>query len=140
VSDEILDFVTRAFAADVVECNGQLLLFLPRPACPPIFVGGAPPHALRRAVRFGDAWMPMGADAKTLAPAIGELRAMAEAARRATPAVVPISFLQDRDALVREMEGLAELGVEHVVYSRRYTEVEEFAEMAEIVMEVARGV
>src|SRR5262245_21132389 len=47
--DETLAFLQRCFAADEAESNGQPFLFLPRPARPPIFVGGAPPHALRRA-------------------------------------------------------------------------------------------
>src|SRR4030095_11863336 len=46
---------TRAVAS----LNGQDFLFLPRPARPEILVGGAAPHALARATRFGDGWMPM---------------------------------------------------------------------------------
>ena len=70
LTDHTLEFLHRCFAADEVETNGQRFLFLPRPQRPPIFVGGAPPHALRRAVRFGDGWMPMGGDPERLRPAI----------------------------------------------------------------------
>ena len=63
ITDETLAFVTRCFAADETEANGQRFLFRPRPARPPILVGGAPPHALRRAVRWGDGWMPIGGGA-----------------------------------------------------------------------------
>src|SRR5215470_3895253 len=63
ITDSTLAFLHRCFAADEVEANGQRFLFRPRPSRPPIFVGGAPPHALRRAVRFGDGWMPVGGDA-----------------------------------------------------------------------------
>src|SRR5262245_42538770 len=66
LTDATLSFLRTCFAADEVEANGQPFLFRPRPAPPPIFVGGGPPHALRRAVRFGDGWMPTGAAAEHL--------------------------------------------------------------------------
>src|SRR5438132_6415666 len=51
ITDETLGFLDRCFADDVVEANGQPFLFRPRPTRPPLFIGGAPPHAFRRAVR-----------------------------------------------------------------------------------------
>ncbi len=62
ISDATLEFLHRCFADDLVEANGQEFLFRPRPARPPIFVGGQPPHALERAVRYGDGWLPMVRD------------------------------------------------------------------------------
>src|SRR5262245_1683982 len=50
ITDDTLAFLDRCFAADVVEANGQPFLFLPRPERPPLFIGGAPPKAFRRAV------------------------------------------------------------------------------------------
>ncbi|TMA66861.1 MAG: LLM class flavin-dependent oxidoreductase [Deltaproteobacteria bacterium] len=50
LTDETLTFIDRCFADDVVEANGQPFLSRPRPPRPPIFIGGAPPHAFRRAV------------------------------------------------------------------------------------------
>ncbi|MGH8008227.1 MAG: TIGR03619 family F420-dependent LLM class oxidoreductase, partial [Candidatus Binatia bacterium] len=54
LTDETLAVLHRCFQSDVVEVNGQPIRFQPRPVRPPIYVGGQPPHALRRAVRFGD--------------------------------------------------------------------------------------
>jgi len=59
-SDAVLAFLQKCFAADVVEANGQPFLFRPRPAKPPLLVGGRAPHALERAARYGDGWLPMG--------------------------------------------------------------------------------
>jgi alkanesulfonate monooxygenase SsuD/methylene tetrahydromethanopterin reductase-like flavin-dependent oxidoreductase (luciferase family) len=59
-SDAVLAFLDKCFAADVVEANGQPFLFRPRPAKPPVLVGGRAPHALERAARYGDGWLPMG--------------------------------------------------------------------------------
>ncbi|TMA36418.1 MAG: TIGR03619 family F420-dependent LLM class oxidoreductase, partial [Deltaproteobacteria bacterium] len=69
IADETLAFLHACFAGDVVQSNGQDFLFLPRPPRPPIYVGGAGERALRRAVRFGDGWMPMAGDPAVLAPA-----------------------------------------------------------------------
>ena len=49
ISDEILAFIRACFDNDIATANGQPFLFRPRPARPPIYVGGAAPHALRRA-------------------------------------------------------------------------------------------
>ncbi len=82
LSDETLRFLHECFSADEVEANGQRFLFRPRPARPPIFVGGAPPHALDRAARYGDGWMPMGGEPEDLAREIVKLKELAAAARR----------------------------------------------------------
>jgi len=133
VTDETLAFLRRCFAGDVVEANGQPFLFLPRPARPPIFVGGASPHALRRAVEYGDGWMPVGADPDTLQAGVTALRAAAAAAGKPTPEVVAVSRLplndraQTRDALQR----CAALGATRVVHGGRYADAAEFAAAAE---------
>jgi len=62
---------------------------------PPIIVGGGFPHAARRAVRYGDGWMPMpsevaGADNRFAV--MSEFREMVKAAGR-DPAAVPIDLI-----------------------------------------------
>src|SRR5881396_3828850 len=41
LTDETLAFLDRCFADDLVEVHGQAFLFRPRPARPPMFIGGA---------------------------------------------------------------------------------------------------
>src|SRR6516225_8721439 len=53
----------------------QTLAFLHR-----CFAGDAAPHALRRAARFGDGWMPMRGDPAALRPLIAQLRQVMAAA------------------------------------------------------------
>jgi probable F420-dependent oxidoreductase len=98
LADETLAFLRRCFAEDVVEAHGQPFLFRPRPPAPPILVGGAPPHALARAVRFGDGWMPMGDDLSQLAPAIAELERRAKDAGRDRLEVACLALLRDEPA------------------------------------------
>jgi probable F420-dependent oxidoreductase len=78
------------------------VIFEPKPMQkphPPIWVGGESPAALRRTVRFGDAWYP-GDNSQTqsldtsarLGEAIARLRAVAEVAGR-DPASIAISLI-----------------------------------------------
>ena len=133
ITDETLAFLQRCFADDVVEANGQPFLFRPRPARPPIFVGGAAPHALRRAARFGDGWMPMGADPATLAPPIEQLRREMAAARKPAPEVVVLTSLalDERDRAVEQIRRLGEIGATRIVHGWRYADVAAFARAAD---------
>lgn len=129
ITDEILAFLHECFAGDEVEANGQPFLFLPRPPRPPILVGGAAPHALRRVVRYGDGWMPFGGAPAQLRPQIAELqRRMADAGRPPADIVVvnglPFDDPPRAAALLRELE---EIGATCVVHGRRYADAAEFA-------------
>jgi probable F420-dependent oxidoreductase len=136
-TDATLDFLARAFANDLVEAHGQEFLFLPRPERPPIYVGGAPPHALERAVRYGDGWMPMGGDPAKLAAPIARLRELAERAGRSTPETVLLTFFDPRDPgrAADAVGALAEAGVTQVVAGSRYADAGEFAAVAEFLGE-----
>jgi probable F420-dependent oxidoreductase len=133
LTDETLAFLQRCFAGDEVEANGQRFLFRPRPPRPPILVGGAPPHALRRAVRYGDGWMPMGGDPDKLRPAIEELQKQMAAAGRARAEVAVVTALPLDDApraaaLAREF---AAVGVSRLIHGWRYADAAAFARAAE---------
>jgi probable F420-dependent oxidoreductase len=137
LADEALAFLQRCFdsasSGDVVEANGQPFLFRPRPARPPIFVGGAPPHALVRTVRFGDGWMPMGAEPERLRAPVLELRRLASEAGRPAPEVVAMGRLPlaaPGEAAGR-LAALAAIGVTRFVHGERYGGVDEFSEAAE---------
>ena len=76
VSDETLEFFGDCFNNDIVTANGQEFLFKPRPARPPIYIGGAAPHAIERTLKYGDGWLPMGSLEK-LEPEIAAFRSRA---------------------------------------------------------------
>jgi probable F420-dependent oxidoreductase len=128
LTDEALAFLTRCFAADEMEANGQRFLFLPRPTRPPVFVGGAAPHALRRAAEYGDGWMPMVRDAKSLEAPIGELRARFADAGKPAPAVVVLAGFSRKDpaAATAQVQALAAVGMTHLVFAERYADLDEF--------------
>ena len=141
LTDEMLGFLERCFAGDEVESNGQPFLFLPRPERPPIYVGGAAPHAFERTLRWADGWMPIGADPEKLAPQIRELRALAGDAGRPPPEVVAMtSFpLAEPDAATRRLRAYEAAGVTQVVYGSRYADADEFRRDAELLWKARNG-
>jgi probable F420-dependent oxidoreductase len=118
LGDETLEFLRRCFAADEVTAHGQRFLFRPRPPAPPILVGGAPPHALERAVRFGDGWMPMGGDPAQLAPAVADLQRRAREAGRApleVACLLPLRADEPVAATAERLRALRAIGVTRVI-------------------------
>ncbi len=140
ITDDTLEFLQRAFAADEMEANNQRFLFLPRPKRPPIFIGGAAPHALRRAVRYGDGWMPMSGDPEPLRPQIAELRRLAEEAGRDAPEVVVLTMLplHEPEHAAELARVFAEVGVTRLIHAPRYNNEAEFRRSAEALAKSVR--
>ena len=138
LTDAALAFLNECFAGDEVEANGQTFLFRPRPPRPPIIVGGAPPHAIRRAVRFGDGWMPTSAHAEVLEAGVASLREGMAAAGKPAPEIVLLKPLpvEDDERLASRLGELAALGVTRVVHPWRYRDAEEVARVAARVVAV----
>jgi probable F420-dependent oxidoreductase len=130
LTDHALDTLRRCFDAedDIVEEHGQPFYFRPRPPRPPIFVGGAAPHALERSVRFGDGWMPMSAEPAKLAPEVGQLHEMAQRAGRPAPEVVAFGGipLDEPQRSAEQLARLAEIGVTRFATGTRYATPDEF--------------
>src|SRR5262245_64767100 len=131
ITDDTLAFLDRCFAGDVVEANGQPFYFRPRPARPPLLIGGAPPHAFRRALRHRAGWMPMGLTPDALRAPAAELRAAAAAAGLPPPPIVVIGNLPRRDptAASAALAAYAAAGATQVIHAERYANLTEFLRM-----------
>lgn len=136
LTDQTLEFLHRCFESDEVEENGQRFLFRPRPARPPILIGGAPPHALRRTLRYGDGWMPMAREAAQIEPAIARLREMAADADREVPRVVVFTGLplDDPERARAVARGFAEAGVDQLVCGFPYRDAGDYARAVETIV------
>ncbi len=133
ISDELLEFLNRCFENDTVTANGQPFLFKPRPVKPPVYVGGAAPHALERAARLGDGWLPMAGAAEGLREAITTYRDRTDALGRPPGRVTVMSGvpLDDADAGRRALDAYRALDIERLVCGLRYDTADEYQRQLE---------
>ena len=128
ISDETLAFIRECFDNDIATANGQPFLFRPRPVRPPIYVGGAAPHALKRAVAHGDGWLPIGMTPEQLPAARSEYAEVCAAAGRETGEVVVMGGLppDDSGAAAQVLHGFHEGGASRFVVFERYADGDAF--------------
>lgn len=135
LADGTLDLLHRCFGApdDVVVENEQPFLFRPRPARPPIFIGGAGTHALARTIRYGDGWMPMIGDTQQLAGEIRRLHDMAHGAGRPVPEVASFAPIatDDPGRGAEQLHALAGIGVTRLIAGRRYDDARAFRRLVD---------
>jgi probable F420-dependent oxidoreductase len=174
LTDEYLEIVKLCWANDVAAYQGRFTSFDqihtgPRPIRPagiPIWVGGSSDGALRRAVRFGDAWHPFRFTLTWLRDeALPKLSRMAETEGKPMPAFCPRFSLQlterplpedgrrpglgSIDQVHADLKVIASLGAEYILldtYSGQPGQTEQpekdwamLAIMAEQVLDLDRG-
>ncbi len=132
LSDQTLEFLARCFAEEPMRAHEQPFLFRPRPPRPPILVGGAPPHAFQRAVRWGDGWLPMGLRPDALREPAAELRRRFAEAGRGEPQVVVMTrlALDEPERAAAQARAYEAAGATHLIHGVRYLEAEDFAREA----------
>lgn len=84
-TDEALEVLPDLVAGKAAMVNGHQLTLAPGAAMPPVWVGGGSDAALRRTVRFGQAWFPSMMTPAQAASALGRLTEFADAAHRPVP-------------------------------------------------------
>jgi probable F420-dependent oxidoreductase len=102
-TDEYLSVMIELWTNDPSNFEGRFFNFSgvrfgPKPAQqphPPIWVGGRSDAALRRAVRFGEAWHPTYMTLESLRERIGKLAELSSAAGRESPPEVTIHQIVD---------------------------------------------
>lgn len=110
-TDRALEALPRLLAGqetDVPDSDGARVRLLPPVPMPRIWIGGGSRAALRRAARYGDAWLPAGVTADQVSDGHKELSDLAEAEGRVVPGVGVGVFAaldaeaggMDRDTLV----------------------------------------
>jgi probable F420-dependent oxidoreductase len=119
LTDEYLDVIVRSWTQDAVDYGGETIDPRPHPVQephPPVWVGGQAPGALRRAVRYGDAWHPINVTPAWLREkGLPALRAAAEEAGRPVPALAPRIRLDDLELARRQAGEFAEMGATHLL-------------------------
>lgn len=130
IANEYLAAIKLCWTNEKASFQGQFVSFEnvytgPRPQRsphPPVWVGGSSDAALRRAVRFGDAWHPIQKPIEWLRDTgLPRLRQFAEAERKPVPRFCPrIKLSLDGEEslaqLRRDLEDLASMGAEYVLF------------------------
>jgi probable F420-dependent oxidoreductase len=119
---ERIEAMKEIWTKSKAEYHGEFVNFDPMMAWPkpvqkpypPILVGGAFPHGARRALRYGDGWIPLASRAP-LHEALERFRQMAAEVGR-DPASVPISTFGAPEDL-DEIRRFRDLGVSRTVVS-----------------------
>ncbi len=138
ITDDTLAFINECFAQDEVSLNGQPFLFKPRPAKPPILVGGAAPHALRRAAAYGDGWLPMAGNPAKLAEPIAQYRAMTDELGKVRGSVTVMTALPlaDAGATRQLLDQYRALQVDRVVCAMRYADVDAYRAALDALLDI----
>lgn len=138
MSDEILAFINRCFADDVMIANGQSFLFKPRPTKPVILIGGRAPHALERAVRYADGWLPMSNDPSELAGQIRIYWELCKAAGKPEGQVSVMTSLRmkDRSACLARIHEFRDAGADRLICGIGYETTAEYQRQVETLAEL----
>ena len=128
ITDETLEIWHRCFENDEVEINNQRFLFKPRPARPEFLIGGAAPHAIERAIRLGDGWMPTEGDAEKLREPIAELTKGMVSADKPPPSIIPLTGLpvDNTEQALAKLSSLRDVGVTGIAYAGKYEDADQF--------------
>ena len=117
----------------VVELNGQPFLFKPRPPKPPILVGGAAPHALRRAAELGDGWIPMAKNPAQIFQAVAEYRKLTEELGKPPGNITALTALplDEPDRAKALLDGFRAMEVDRVVAGLSYSDIDTYTAQVE---------
>ena len=131
-TDATLTFLDACFAEDLAHANGQPFLFKPRPPRPPLFIGGAPPHAFPRAIAHRAGWLPMGLAPDALRTPAADLRTRATAAGQPPPEVAVLTELPLADPTATRglVAAYREAGATRLIHGGRYADVDAFRRAA----------
>jgi len=122
---EQMEAMKEIWTKSTAEYNGEIvkvpsMMTWPKPVQkphPPVIVGGAFPYSARRAIRYGDGWIPQAARGgyKEIADMFPEFRKMAtEAGRDPGSIAITVWFPRKDPDLMKRYQ---DLGVERVVFN-----------------------
>jgi alkanesulfonate monooxygenase SsuD/methylene tetrahydromethanopterin reductase-like flavin-dependent oxidoreductase (luciferase family) len=134
ITDDTLAFFNEAFANDVVELSGQAFLFRPRPPKPPILVGGAAPHALRRAAELADGWITMARNPAQIIKAVCQYRKLTGDLGKPPGNVTVLTSLplNEPDKAKALLDGYRAMEVDRVIAGLQYNDVDSYIEQLDV--------
>lgn len=134
ITNETLEIVHQLFDNDVSAYAGEHIafpefVFAPRPARPPIWIGGAGLKAIERTLKYGDGYYPIGLQSGELAKIAKRLQEEATKRGRPMPALIVGGMLREGgpEPMVDRISAMQEAGASYYVLGLgRYTDADTF--------------
>jgi probable F420-dependent oxidoreductase len=132
-----LKLLHDAFANDNIVVNGAEFAVLPRPARPPVYVGGGSDAALQRTVNLGDGWIAAGKTPEEIAEPKARLFELADKAGKPPPSIIAMKTLplEDINAAIEMAQAYAAVGCDEVVHAGGYPDVAAYRERVDLLAE-----
>ena len=122
ITNETLEVVHQLFDNDVSSYNGSHIkfpefVFAPRPARPPIWVGGAGPKAIERTIKWGDGYYPIGLQSGELSQVAAHLREESERHGRSMPDLIVGGMIREGspEPMIDRISAMQEAGANYYV-------------------------
>ena len=127
-TDELLSFLHTAFNQDEVELNEQKFLFKPRPPKPPIYIAGSKDYSIKRAVKYGDGWIPIVGDPEEFKEKLEIYRDLCDSEDKLSDKISVVSRLdlEDKHLSKEKLTKFEDMGVERIVCGLSYEDLGDF--------------
>ena len=127
-TDELLSFLHTAFDQDEVELNEQKFLFKPRPPRPPIYIAGSKNYSIKRAVKYGDGWIPIVGDPEEFKENLEIYRDLCDSEDKLSDKISVVSRLdlEDKHLSKEKLTKFEDMGVERIVCGLSYEDLGDF--------------
>ena len=127
-TDELLTFLHTAFNQDEVELNEQKFLFKPRPPKPPIYIAGSKDYSIKRAVKYGDGWIPIVGDPEEFKENLEIYRDLCDSEDKLSDKISVVSRLdlEDKHLSKEKLTKFEDMGVERIVCGLSYEDLGDF--------------
>ncbi len=127
-TDELLSFLHTAFNQDEVELNEQKFLFKPRPPKPPIYIAGSKDYSIKRAVKYGDGWIPIVGDPEEFKENLEIYRDLCDSEDKLSDKISVVSRLdlEDKHLSKEKLTKFEDMGVERIVCGLSYEDLGDF--------------
>lgn len=141
ITDETLQFLNDCFESDEIEIAGEEYYFRPCPPKPLILIGGGAPHALERAVKYGDGWLPMARSADKIAEDVEKYDALADESgidRGQVTALVPFTATNP-EAAKALIDSFDRIGVDRVICGVGYDDLDGYRRNVDLLAGLAEA-
>ena len=134
ITDEFLTFMNKAFCQDEMELNGQKFLFKPRPPKPLLYIAGSKVYSIKRAVRYGDGWIPIAREPEELTESLEEYKKLSEASNKPSDRISVVSWINPKDkrSTQKKLKGFEDMGIERIICGLQYDSLKDYLEQIDL--------